>query len=110
MSHSLNAPGRTALHQLTEAPTTLWDGENLLAELTLTANRTIALPSPLLSGVYVLTLKQDAVGSRTVTWASGYEWVGGTAPTLTTTASAVDAVSFVCDGSVMRGVAQLDFS
>lgn len=38
-----------------------------------------------------LVLVQDGTGSRTVTWPSSVKWSGG-APTLTTTASAVDRV------------------
>jgi hypothetical protein len=110
MSHSLNSVGATEVYPLQELATTQWDGTRLLAEITLTGNRTISLPSPLQSGVYVLIINQDTVGSRTVTWASGYEWVDGSAPTLTTTASSTDVISFVSDGNVMRGVAQLNFS
>lgn len=35
-------------------------------------------------------LKQDATGSRTMTWPTAFDWPGGTVPTLTTTANAVD--------------------
>jgi len=38
-------------------------------------------------------LHQDATGSRTVTWPGSVKWSGG-APTLTTTASAVDILVF----------------
>lgn len=41
-----------------------------------------------------LYLSQDATGSHAVTWPSGVKWAGGTAPTLTTTASAVDVLVF----------------
>jgi hypothetical protein len=40
-----------------------------------------------------LYLSQDATGSRTVTWPT-VKWAGGTAPTLTTTASATDVLVF----------------
>lgn len=40
---------------------------------------------------FTLYLKQDATGSRVVTWPSGTKWSGG-APTLTSTANAVDVV------------------
>lgn len=38
-------------------------------------------------------LTQDATGSRTVTWA-GVTWLSGVAPTLTTTAAAIDVMEF----------------
>jgi hypothetical protein len=39
-----------------------------------------------------LYLKQDATGSRLVTWPASVKWPGGTAPTLTTTAAATDII------------------
>lgn len=41
-----------------------------------------------------LYLTQDATGSRTVTWPASVKWSGGTAPTLSTGASAVDILVF----------------
>ncbi len=40
-------------------------------------------------------ITQDATGSRTLSWASDFKWVGGTAPTLTTTAGATDRVDYI---------------
>lgn len=42
---------------------------------------------------FSLYLKQDATGSRTVTWPAAVKWSGG-APTLTSTANAVDILVF----------------
>lgn len=39
---------------------------------------------------------QDATGSRTVTQFSTIKWTGGTAPTLTTTATKKDWVGHLC--------------
>jgi len=39
-----------------------------------------------------LYIKQDATGSRLVTWPASVKWPGGTAPTLTTTAAATDII------------------
>jgi hypothetical protein len=57
------------------------------------------------STTITLILKQDGTGSRTVTWSGTQvngsatnatpKWAGGTAPTLTTTANAVDIVTLV---------------
>lgn len=41
-----------------------------------------------------LYLTQDATGSRTVTWPASVKWAGGTPPTLSTAASAVDVLVF----------------
>ena len=46
-----------------------------------------------------LIITQDATGSRTITWPSGTKWAGGTAPTLSTAANAVDIVTLVVNRS-----------
>lgn len=62
--------------------------------LTLTADCTVSF-SNVPSGGFGITLelKQDATGSRTVTWPGTVTWAGGTPPTLSTAASAVDVVT-----------------
>lgn len=67
-------------------------------EPTLTESVTVAFANPPAagkSGSVTLILKQDATGGRTVTWPASVKWAGGTAPTLTTAASAVDIISFL---------------
>ena len=54
-------------------------------------------------GTYVLIVKQDSNGSRTVTWPSAVRWSSGIAPTLTTTASRADVAYFTYDGTVFYG-------
>lgn len=63
-------------------------------DLTLTANCTFSFSNIPASGCTSITLylHQDATGSRTVTWPAAVIWPGGTAPTLTTTASHVDVI------------------
>lgn len=62
-------------------------------------NRTLAISNPQAGGKFDVLLKQDATGSRTVTWWSGISWGGGSAPTLTTTANKTDSFGFLCTGS-----------
>ena len=84
----------------------------------------MAMYFPLVSGNFVLLLKQDGTGSRTVTnWKSfefdesaadgeaAVKWAGGSAPTLTTDANHVDILSFYwdADNEIAYGVATLDF-
>ena len=100
--------------------TTLSDGANIswdlssnqVATVTLGGNRTLDAPSNQVAGcTYILIVKQDGTGSRTLnTSASAYKFPGGTEPTLSTGANAVDILTFVSDGSSMFGVAQLNFS
>lgn len=63
--------------------------------VTLGGNRTLANPTNITagqSGVFVIT--QDGTGSRTLSYGSYFKFSGGTAPTLTTTASAVDLIAY----------------
>lgn len=74
---------------------------------TLTANCAFTLPAPAAGKSFTLVLVQDATGSRTATYTppSGtVKWPGGTAPTLTTTATKIDVLSFLCaDGANFLG-------
>jgi len=44
-------------------------------------------------------ISQDGTGGRTLAWGSYWDFANGTAPTLTTTASAVDRVDYVVRSS-----------
>lgn len=70
-----------------------------LHTVTLGGNRTLALSNAAAGKVFIIRLVQDGTGSRTVTWFSTIKWPGGSAPTLTTTASAVDTFGFICTGT-----------
>ena len=59
-------------------------------------NRTLAVSNTSVGQPFILRLVQDGTGSRTVTWFSTLKWAGGTAPTLTTTASKTDVFGFLC--------------
>lgn len=70
--------------------------------ITLTGNATITMPTAVSGKSFTLLLKQDATGSRTVTW-STVSWPGGTAPTITSTASKMDKYVFISDGTSWFG-------
>lgn len=70
--------------------------------LTLTGNATITMPTATSGKSFVMLLKQDGTGGRTVTW-STVKWAGGTAPTITSTASRQDILSFFADGTNWYG-------
>ena len=70
--------------------------------LTLTGNATITMPTATAGKSFILLLKQDGTGSRTITW-STVKWPGGTAPTITSTASKQDIFSFFADGTNWYG-------
>lgn len=65
--------------------------EGPLYTVTLGGNRTLANPTSLQPGQpYVFRIVQDGIGSRTLAFGSAYKFPGGTAPTLSTAASAID--------------------
>lgn len=70
--------------------------------ITLTGNATITMPTAVSGKSFIMFLKQDATGSRTVTWTT-VKWPGGTAPTITSTASKQDIYSFFSDGTNWYG-------
>lgn len=64
-------------------------------KVTLGGNRTMGSPSGVVAGKSgVIRIAQDGAGNRTLDWSSNWKWVGGTKPTLSTAANAVDGVSY----------------
>ena len=81
-----------------------WDtSHGAMATITLTANTTMNAPTSLANGSYVLIVKQDATGSRHITWNSVFKWPAGAAPSLSTAANAKDIFSFIYDGTFLYG-------
>jgi len=87
---------------------TLTDGANISVDLganqnftvTLAGNRTLDNPTNIVVGqtgsIFII---QDGTGSRTLSFGSYYDFAGGTAPTLTTTAAAVDRIDYIVRSS-----------
>ena len=87
---------------------TLTDGANIIPDfgssnnfiVTLGGNRTLNNPTGVTTGQSgVIFVKQDGTGSRTLGIHSHYHFAGGTAPTFTTTANAVDVIGYVAYGA-----------
>lgn len=57
-------------------------------------NIILAVANAQASQCFMLSLTQDATGSRSVTWFNTIRWAGGSAPTLTTTANKRDTFGF----------------
>jgi len=78
--------------------------------VTLGGNRTFAAPSNQVVGQSgSLFITQDGTGSRTAAWNAAFKWAGGTAPTLSTAAGAVDRIDYLIKASnVIHAVATLD--
>ena len=75
-------------------------GANTHQSVTLGGNRTFAAPSNQTVGQSgSIFITQDGTGSRTASFNSAFKFVGGTAPTLSTSASAVDRIDYVIKSS-----------
>jgi hypothetical protein len=82
---------------LTDAATITPDfGANQNFTVTLGGNRTLANPTNIVVGqtgsIFVV---QDATGSRTLSFGTYYDFTGGTAPTLSSGAAAVDRIDYI---------------
>lgn len=64
-------------------------------KVTLGGNRTITMTGYIAGQILRLVVCQDGTGSRTLTWPAAIQWTGGSAPTLTTTASKCDVLTFL---------------
>lgn len=72
-----------------------------MQDITLTGSATITMPTATAGKSFLLLLRSGA-GSYTVTWTT-VKWPGGTAPTITSTASRMDIYSFYSDGTNWYG-------
>ena len=81
-------------------------------QLTLSGNITLVNPAELTAGTTgSIFIVQDGTGSRTVSYGSSWDFIGGTAPTMTTAASSVDRIDYiVLDSTNIHAVATLAYS
>jgi len=87
---------RGAITTLTDAATIAVDmDDNNNFQVTLGGSRTLGNPTNVVEGqTGFIEVIQDGTGSRTLGYGSNYRFVGGTPPTLTTTASAKDVLAY----------------
>lgn len=77
---------------------------------TLTGNCTFTMPATTSGTSFMVKLIQDGTGGRTAVF-TGVKWPGGTAPTITTTATTgTDLLSFVCINTIWYGTAAQAFA
>jgi hypothetical protein len=98
-------------------PVALSDGATIAVDLSLGnnfsvvlgGNRTLGDPTNVTAGQSgVIVVTQDGTGSRTLAYAgTKYKFAGGTAPTLTTTAAAVDVLAYYCESATRITVTSL---
>ena len=101
VAQSFTAAQRGAISALTDGSTITPDfavANNF--SVTLGGNRTLANPSNLVAGQSgSIFITQDGTGSRTLAYGSYWDFAGGTAPTLSTTAAAVDRIDYIVRSS-----------
>ena len=81
-------------------------------KLTLSGNITLVNPANLTAGTTgSIFIVQDGTGSRTASFGTSWDFIGGTAPTLTTAANSVDRIDYiVLDSTNIHAVATLAYS
>ena len=105
----IDSDGRVTVKKSSNAEVSaLTDGATITPDLkdannfsvTLADNRTLANPSNITAGQSgIITITQDGTGSRTLAYGTYWKFEGGTAPTLTTTASAVDLLVYYAESA-----------
>jgi len=85
-------------------------GQNF--SVTLAGNRTLANPTNIVAGQCgSIVITQDGTGSRTLAYGSYWDFAAGAAPTLTTTAAAIDRIDYyVATTTDIHAVATLALS
>lgn len=89
---------------LTDASTVTWDASAGTAfRLVIGGNRLMATPTSQTPGkIYTLAITQDGTGNRVPTWSDDFRFTATVPPTLTTTANAIDILTFLSDGTNMQ--------
>lgn len=91
---------------LTDLATIIWNlGENQVTKVTIGANRILnASPGTFKNGgTYIVTIIQDGIGGRTITWGTDFEFEQGTPPSLASGASERTVLSFLGHNDKLYG-------
>jgi hypothetical protein len=92
-------PVETKLISTTSTTTFDWSVANIHSLNLSAATTTIAFSNPVAGQAVITRFGQDGTGGRRVVFPSTIYWAGGTAPTLTSTASKIDVFGFLCTAS-----------
>lgn len=78
-------------------------------DLALGGNRTLANPTNLRPGNWLIRVRQDATGGRTLAFGANYHFPGGTPPVIASAANAVSILTLTCfGGTAVHVAAHLD--
>ena len=110
-ANTLYQPIGGGLQTLTDAASIAWALDpSKIATVTLGGSRTLANPTnKAAGGTYLLIVKQDATGTRTLAYGTEYKFPSGIKPLIPVTANSVTILTFVTDGVNMYGLSQGDF-
>jgi hypothetical protein len=109
----VDGPALATIGALTDGATITPDFDsNQNFSVTLAGNRTLANPTNIDAGqTGSIFITQDGTGSRTLSFGSYWDFAGGTAPTLSTAAGAVDRIDYIVrTGTSIHAVATLNLS
>lgn len=89
---------RGEITTLTDAATIAVDfNDSNNFKVTLGGSRTLGNPTNIVAGQSgLIVIQQDGAGSKTLSYGAYWKFSGGTAPTLTTAANAIDVLSYFC--------------
>ncbi len=106
VSHKGDGTHKLGLDLLTETVDTVEDSGSTLTlsalttatihYVTLTDDCVLTFPTPTSGQSFLLALKQDENGNRSVTWPENVMWPSGETPTITNSVGAVDLLTFIC--------------
>jgi hypothetical protein len=110
-ANTLYQPIGGGLQTLADAASIAWALDpSKIATVTLGGSRTLANPTnKAAGGTYLLIVKQDATGSRTLAYGTEYKFPLGIKPIMPTAPNSVTILTFVTDGVNMYGLSQGDF-
>lgn len=97
----IEGQGHSKTNTLTDIASIITDANNgNVHTVTLAGNRNLSNPLNLKDGAtYLWIIKQDATGSRTLTYGTAFKFEAGITPTLSTAPNAVDILSAISDGT-----------
>lgn len=100
-AQSFTAAQRGAITSLTDGATITPDfSASNNWSVVLGGSRTLANPTNLTAGqTGFIIVNQDSSGNRVLSFGSAWKWPGGSAPSLTTTASAVDVIVYAVEST-----------
>lgn len=107
-SLKITGQGYTELHTGTTPVDPDWNNGNIQESTLLSGSNDFDPSNPKAGATYILKLTQPGTADGTVNWdnigAANIKWPGGTEPTLTASAAAVDIITLICTDATGQGV------